>query len=71
MQPEELLYAPTHEWVHVDRSGGEKIATIGISHFAVECLRIWCTSSCPKPGHVEGRRDVWRGRIGQGGERFV
>ena len=39
MQPQELLYAKTHEWVHVapDKSGA-KIATIGISHFAVEAL---------------------------------
>jgi glycine cleavage system H protein len=38
VKPEELLYAKTHEWVHVDRAAGEKIATIGISHFAVEAL---------------------------------
>ena len=39
MQPQELLYAKTHEWVHVDRDpAGQKIATVGISHFAVEAL---------------------------------
>ncbi len=38
MQPQDLLYAKTHEWVHVDRSGGAPVATIGISHFAVEAL---------------------------------
>jgi glycine cleavage system H protein len=39
VQPQELLYAKTHEWVHVDRAGaGQKIATVGISHFAVEAL---------------------------------
>ncbi len=32
---EELLYAPTHEWVHVGEDG---IATIGITDFAVEQL---------------------------------
>ena len=32
MKPEELLYAKTHEWVHVGADGqGQKIATIGIS----------------------------------------
>ena len=37
MKQEELLYAKTHEWVHVDRgAAGGKIATVGISHFAVE-----------------------------------
>jgi glycine cleavage system H protein len=39
VQPQELLYAKTHEWVHVDRdSAGQQIATVGISHFAVEAL---------------------------------
>jgi glycine cleavage system H protein len=39
VQPPELLYAKTHEWVHVDRDGtGTRIATVGISHFAVEAL---------------------------------
>ena len=35
MSPEELLYSETHEWVHVDDS---KVATVGISAFAVEQL---------------------------------
>jgi len=34
----ELLYAETHEWVHVAEEGGVKTATIGISAFAVEQL---------------------------------
>jgi glycine cleavage system H protein len=39
VQPQELLYAKTHEWVHVDRDkAGQKIALVGISHFAVEAL---------------------------------
>jgi glycine cleavage system H protein len=38
VKPQDLLYAKTHEWVHVDRSGGAPVATIGISHFAVEAL---------------------------------
>jgi len=38
VKPEELLYAKTHEWVKVDRAGEAKIATVGISHFAVEAL---------------------------------
>ena len=37
-QPEELLYAETHEWVHLDEADGSKVATIGISAFAVEQL---------------------------------
>ena len=38
MQPQDLLFAKTHEWVHVNRDGGQAIATVGISHFAVEAL---------------------------------
>jgi glycine cleavage system H protein len=37
--PEDLLYAKTHEWVHVETDDlGAKIATVGISAFALELL---------------------------------
>ncbi len=38
MQPQDLLYAKTHEWTHLAEEDGTKIATVGISHFAVEAL---------------------------------
>lgn len=38
MTPDQLLYAKTHEWVYVDRAGADKVATVGISAFAVEAL---------------------------------
>ena len=39
MTPEKLLYAKTHEWVQVDAGqGGQRVATVGISSFAVEAL---------------------------------
>lgn len=38
MKPEQLLYAPTHEWAAVTEEGGSKVATIGITAFAVEQL---------------------------------
>jgi glycine cleavage system H protein len=38
MKPKELLFAKTHEWAHVESTGGGKIATVGISAFAVEAL---------------------------------
>jgi len=38
MKAEDLLYAKTHEWVSVADDNGEKIATLGISAFAVEAL---------------------------------
>lgn len=39
MNPEELLFAKTHEWVHLSKNAnGETIATVGISAFALEAL---------------------------------
>src|SRR5262245_55669621 len=38
VKPENLLYAKTHEWAAVEGSGGQKVATVGISAFAVEAL---------------------------------
>ena len=38
MKPEELLYADTHEWALVEEQDAAKIATVGISKFAVEQL---------------------------------
>ena len=38
MNAEELLYAETHEWVYLEEQGGRKLATVGISAFAVEQL---------------------------------
>ena len=38
MSPEQLVYAESHEWVHVEDKDADKIATIGISAHAVEAL---------------------------------
>jgi glycine cleavage system H protein len=39
VRPEELFFTKTHEWVHVATGpGGAKIATVGISAFALEAL---------------------------------
>lgn len=38
MNAEDLLYCDTHEWVFVAEQDGQKIATVGISAFAVEQL---------------------------------
>jgi glycine cleavage system H protein len=36
--PKSLLYASTHEWVHVEGSAGSKTITVGISAHAIEAL---------------------------------
>ena len=39
MKPEQLLYGKTHEWVSVETdAAGAKVATVGLSAFAVELL---------------------------------
>jgi glycine cleavage system H protein len=38
MNPKDLLYAETHEWVRVTNEGGRKVGTIGITAFALEQL---------------------------------
>lgn len=52
MNPEELLYAKTHEWVAVEETGGEKVATIGISKHAVEALTDLVFIELPKSGRT-------------------
>ena len=38
MKPDDLLFAKTHEWVAVADENGAKVATVGLSAFAVEAL---------------------------------
>jgi len=38
VKPEELLYAKTHEWVAIANESGQKVATVGLTTFAVEAL---------------------------------
>jgi len=50
MNPETLLYAKTHEWISVAEAGGDKVATLGISSFAVEALTDLVFMELPKVG---------------------
>ena len=64
------MYAKTHEWVSISEDGGEKVATVGISAFAVEALTDLVFIELPKVGaQVEAGAAVLRSRIGQGGQR--
>jgi glycine cleavage system H protein len=50
---EELLYSPTHEWVAIETdASGQKIATVGITDFAVEALTDLVYIELPQPGRV-------------------
>ncbi len=51
MNPESLLFAKTHEWVAVEEVDGGKVATVGISAFAVESLTDLVFIELPKIGN--------------------
>lgn len=50
MNPEELLYAETHEWARITEEDGQKFATVGISAFAVEQLTDLVYMELPEAG---------------------
>lgn len=50
MNPKELLYAETHEWVRVSQEGGRKVGTVGITAFALEQLTDLVHMVLPKVG---------------------
>lgn len=45
-----LLYAESHEWVDVSDESGDKVATIGISAFAIEQLNDLVYMDLPEVG---------------------
>jgi glycine cleavage system H protein len=50
MNPKDLLYAETHEWVRVATEGGRKVGTVGITAFALEQLTDLVHMVLPKVG---------------------
>ena len=50
MSVEQLLYSESHEWVRVTEEDGVKMATIGISAFAVEQLTDLVYMELPEVG---------------------
>ena len=58
MNPDELLFAKTHEWAKVANENGAKVATVGISAFAVEQLTDLVYMELPSVGMpVEAGRE--------------
>ena len=47
-----LLFAPTHEWTDIAEENGAKVATIGISAFALEQLNDLVYMDLPEVGRV-------------------
>jgi glycine cleavage system H protein len=50
MNPKDLLFAETHEWVRVAQEGGRKVGTVGITAFALEQLTDLVHMVLPKVG---------------------
>ncbi|MFO0913158.1 MAG: glycine cleavage system protein GcvH [Pirellulales bacterium] len=50
MKPEALAYAKTHEWVANEDVNGQRVATVGISAFAVQQLTDLVYIELPKVG---------------------
>jgi glycine cleavage system H protein len=51
LDPQKLWYTPTHEWASVESSpGGEQIATVGLSEFAIRALTDLVHLELPEPG---------------------
>jgi glycine cleavage system H protein len=50
VKPENLLFAKTHEWVSAVDEGGNKVATVGLTAFAVEALTDLVFMELPKVG---------------------
>jgi glycine cleavage system H protein len=48
--PDDLLYTKDHEWARVEDKGGQKVATIGITRFAVDQLGDVTQVDLPKEG---------------------
>jgi glycine cleavage system H protein len=50
VKPESLLFAKTHEWVAVKTDGAQKVATVGLTEFAVHALTDLVFIELPKVG---------------------
>src|ERR1700749_3578968 len=57
--PDDLLYTKDHEWARVEDKGAEKIATIGISRFAVDQLGDVTQVDLPKEGESLKQAEVF------------
>lgn len=50
--PDDLLYTKDHEWARIEDKGGTKVATIGITRFAVDQLGDVTQVELPKEGET-------------------
>ena len=59
LYPDDLLYTKDHEWARVETQNGQKVATIGITRFAVEQLGDVTQVDLPKEGENVKQAEVF------------
>ena len=52
MEPDQLLFAKTHEWTRIEEVDGSQVATVGLSAFAVELLTDLVFMELPERGRT-------------------
>jgi glycine cleavage system H protein len=57
--PDDLLYTKDHEWARIEERDGVKVATIGITRFAVEQLGDVTQIELPKEGETVKQAEVF------------
>jgi glycine cleavage system H protein len=57
--PDDLLYTKDHEWARIEDKAGQKLATVGISRFAVDQLGDVTQVELPKEGENVKQADVF------------
>jgi glycine cleavage system H protein len=57
--PDDLLYTKDHEWARVEETNGKRVATIGITRFAVEQLGDVTQVELPKEGETVKQSEVF------------
>ena len=59
MYPDDLMYTKDHEWARLEDKDGQKVATIGITRFAVEQLGDVTQIDLPKEGETVKQAEVF------------
>ena len=57
--PDDLLYTKDHEWARIEERDGVKVATIGITRFAVDQLGDVTQVELPKEGETVKQAEVF------------
>ena len=57
--PDDLFYTKDHEWARIEDRGGTKVATIGVTRYAVEQLGDVTQVDLPKEGESVKQAEVF------------